>query len=155
MSYDLNRWVGIGRLTKDIEIKYLADGKAVGKMSIAVGGMKKDQVSFFNVTLWSKTAENASNYLHKGSQVAIDGRLEQRNWTDQSGQKRSMVEIVAERIQFIGGKPAEGARNSGGQPEQKSEPAATYEDNFYEDSTEVYGESHLDKAVEYEMNGYG
>jgi single-strand DNA-binding protein len=135
MSYDLNRWVGIGRLTKDIEIKYLADGKAVGKMSIAVGGMKKDQVSFFNVVVWGKTAENAANFLSKGKQCAIDGRLEQRSWKAQDGTNRSVVEIIADRLEFLGGKPAEGARSSGGQPAQKPEPEATYEDNFY-DSTD-------------------
>ena len=136
MSWDINRVIVVGRLSNDVELKYTPSNTAVAHFGIAVGGKPKPDgkpsVSFFNVVVWGKTAENAVNFLSKGKQCAIDGRLEQRSWTDQSGQKRSVVEIVADRLEFIGGKPAEGARNSGAQPAQKPEPTATYEDNFYD-----------------------
>src|SRR5208337_2437905 len=98
MSWDINRFITVGRLTGDVELKYTPNGTAVARFGIAVGGKPKsdgsDSVSFFNVVVWGKGAENCSNYLSKGKQVALDGRLEQRSWVTQDGSKRSVVEII-------------------------------------------------------------
>lgn len=107
MSWDINRWIGIGRLTKDVELKYTPSNTAVANISIAVAGKPqegKDKVSFFNVVLWGKTAENCANYIGKGSKIAVDGHLEQRTWKAQDGTNRSVVEIIAERIEFLDSK---------------------------------------------------
>jgi len=106
MSWDINRVLVIGRLTRDVELKYTPSGAPVANFAIAVGGMPSkdgsDNVSFFNIVAWGKIAENISNYLSKGKQVAIDGRLDQRRWKAQDGSNRSVVEIIAERVEFLG-----------------------------------------------------
>ena len=106
MSWDINRVLVIGRLTRDVELKYTPSGVPVANFGIAVGGMPSkdgsENVSFFNIVAWGKIAENISNYLSKGKQVAIDGRLDQRRWKAQDGSNRSVVEIIAERVEFLG-----------------------------------------------------
>jgi single-strand DNA-binding protein len=101
MAWDINRVVLIGNLTRDVELRYTSNGTPVAKLGIAVGGMQKDSVSFFNVVVWNKQAENCSKYLSRGKRVAIDGRLEQRTWEAQDGTKRSSVEIIADRVEFL------------------------------------------------------
>lgn len=95
-----NKVLIIGNLTRDPELRYNPSGKAVANLSIAVKGSKKDDVSFFDVVAWEKTAELCSSYLAKGSGVLIEGRLDQRRW-EQDGQKRSKVEIIANNVQFL------------------------------------------------------
>lgn len=106
MSWDINRVLVIGRLTRDVELKYTPSGAPVANFGIAVGGKPsqngEENVSFFNIVVWGKSAENCSNYLSKGKQCAIDGRLDQRRWKAQDGSNRSVVEIVAERVEFLG-----------------------------------------------------
>lgn len=103
MAWDINKVVLVGRLSSDVELKHnQSSDKSVARFSIAVSGMSRDSVSFFNVVVWGKSAETANQYLSKGKQVAIDGRLEQRTWTTQNGSHRSVVEIIAERLQFLG-----------------------------------------------------
>lgn len=120
MAWDINKVVLVGRLSSDVELKHnQSSDKSVARFSIAVGGMSKDSVSFFNVVVWGKSAETANQYLSKGKQVAIDGRLEQRTWTTQDGSRRSTVEIIAERLQFLGVKE-ESSRQQ--EPINKNEP---------------------------------
>jgi len=123
----INRVVLVGRLTRDPEIRYTPSGVAMATMGIAVDkniareNQKEGEptADFFNVVAWRHSAEFASNYLNKGRLVAIDGRLQQRSWVDQQGQKRSVVEVVADRLQGLdkredgegGGAP----RSGGGQ----------------------------------------
>lgn len=106
MSWDINRVIMVGRLTNNIELKYTPSGSAVARFCLAVGGRQKsdgsDSVSFFNIVVWGKAAETCSNYLAKGKQIALDGRLEQRSWTAQDGAKKSVVEVIAERVEFLG-----------------------------------------------------
>ncbi len=114
MAWDINHVVVIGRLTKDPELTYTQSGSAVCKFSIAVnrssGSQESDgSASFFNIVAWNKTAEICKEYLAKGRQVGIDGRLQQRRWEAQDGSKRSSVEIVANNVQFFGS-----GRGSGG-----------------------------------------
>ena len=136
MSWDINRVILVGRLTKDCDLKYTGNGTAVLSFSIAVGLKTKPDgsknTSFFNVVVWSKLAELCSTYLHKGSQIAIDGRLEQRSWTAQDGSRRSVVEVIAERIEFIGGNPV----NKEKEP-APAQPADGFYDNTNFDPTPV------------------
>lgn len=110
MSWDINHVVVVGRLTKDPELTYTQSGAAVCRFSIAVnrtssGSAGRDQeegTSFFNIVAWNKTAEICKEYLTKGKQVGIDGRLQQRRWLGQDGMRRNSVEIVANNVQFFG-----------------------------------------------------
>jgi single-strand DNA-binding protein len=105
---DLNRVVLIGRLTRDAELKYTANGQAVCKFSIAVNRRKKngeqwvDEANFFDVVVWGRQGESLNQYLVKGKQVGIDGELRQDRW-EQDGQNRSKVEVVVNNIQLLGG----------------------------------------------------
>lgn len=106
---DINNVNIIGRLTRDPEVRTTNNGMSVCKMSIAVNGMKKDDVSFFDVTAWSRVAENCGKYLKKGSQVGINGSLRQNRFQTKEGQNRSKVEINANNVQFICSKSSSNA----------------------------------------------
>lgn len=105
---DLNRLNIIGRITKDCTFGYLNSGSAKADFSIAVNDKKKngnewvDEVSYFNLTVWGKTAENLKPYLVKGRQVAIDGKLKQDRW-EKDGKTQSAIKIIVENIQILGG----------------------------------------------------
>ena len=129
---DLNTVNIIGRTTREIserDFGYTSGGTARLKMSIAVnrsekrGGEWADKVSFFDVTVWGKTAENIKPYLHKGKQIAVDGYLDQQRW-EKDGQKYSKVCIIANNVQLLGGNEAQGAA----QPTAPQEPAGGYSD---------------------------
>jgi single-strand DNA-binding protein len=115
MANDLNKVMIIGRLTRDPELSYIPSGTAVCKFGIACGrtytfnNEKKEEVSFFNCVAWSKPGEIIAQYCKKGKQLCITGRLQQRSWEDQSGAKRSTVEIVVEDFQFLSPKDSSGA----------------------------------------------
>jgi len=126
MSWNLNRVILIGRLAHDPELKYTPSGAAVVKFSLAVGGRPKsngeETVSFIYVTVWGKPAERFAEYQKKGNQIAVDGRLEQKSWTNQEGQKRSSTEVIAERIEYLGrssknqNEPYSGGESAHGEP---------------------------------------
>ena len=114
----MNVVVLIGRMVADAELKYTPSGLAVATFSIAVNRRFKSDsgektADFFNVVAWKQSAEYISNYGGKGKQVAVNGRLQQRTWVQQDGQKRSVVEVVAENMQLLDSKPREG---QAGQP---------------------------------------
>jgi single-strand DNA-binding protein len=96
----------IGNLTREPEIRYLRDGQATAQLGVAVNRRWQDRTtqewqeatSFFDVVCWREMAENASESLARGSRVIVTGRLEQRSWETQDGDKRSKVEIVADEI---------------------------------------------------------
>jgi single-strand DNA-binding protein len=96
----------VGNLTRDPELRYTPSGQAQCTVGVAVNRVwtdrqtneKKENVSFFNVVLWREMAENAGECLSKGMRVIVNGRLEQRSWETQEGEKRSVVEIVADEI---------------------------------------------------------
>lgn len=106
-STDMNHVALIGRATKDVELKYTQGGTAVASLSIAnnktwtQNGEKKEQVSFFNIVAWAKLGETIAQYVKKGDRIAIEGRLQQRSW-EKDGQKHSVVEVIAENVQFLG-----------------------------------------------------
>jgi single-strand DNA-binding protein len=108
MANDINSVVLIGRLTRESELKFLANGTAVARFSLAVNRIKgsaeqrEEEVSFFEVTLWGKQAETLNPYLTKGRQICLTGELRQSR-CEQDGQSRSKIEIVAQSIQLLGG----------------------------------------------------
>jgi single-strand DNA-binding protein len=102
----MNHIVLIGRLTRDPELRYTPNGVAVATFDLAVDRDVKNQqgereVDFIRIVAWQKTAENVANYLKKGRLVAVDGRLQIRNYETQDGQKRKAAEVVASRVQFL------------------------------------------------------
>ena len=107
---NINRVVMTGNLTADPELRSTAGGTSVCSLRIACNTRRKDASSgewvdkpnYFNVTVWGAQGENAARYLSKGRPVAIDGRLEWREWEAQDGAKRSAVDIIADSVQFLG-----------------------------------------------------
>lgn len=110
MSYDTNVVVLTGRLTRDVEFSYTQQSNvALCKFSIAnnpPAKTEKDVASFFNVIVWDKLAERCKQYLVKGSQILVVGRLIQRRYDDKEGQARSVIEIIGNSVQFLGPKAA-------------------------------------------------
>jgi single-strand DNA-binding protein len=104
-----NKVILIGNLTRDVELRYLPNGSSVGKFGLATNrkwkdaqnGELKQEVMFIDITVFGRSAEIANQYLRKGSKVLVEGRLSLNQWTDQSGQKRSKHEIVADSVQFM------------------------------------------------------
>ena len=115
---NINRVIITGNLTADPDLRALPSGTSVCKLRVACNGRKKDSASgewvdkpnFFDVTVWGAQGENCARYLAKGRGVAIDGRLEWREWETPEGTKRQAVDIVADTVQFLGG----GREESGG-----------------------------------------
>jgi len=107
MAGDLNRVILIGRLTRDPELRYTQSGTGVASFSIAnnrtysVSGEKKEEVSYFDCVAWSKLGEIITEYCKRGQRIAIEGRMQQRRWDDQEGNKRSKIEVVVENFQFL------------------------------------------------------
>ena len=96
----------IGRLVADPELRYTPQGKAVATFSVAVdrgfkGADGQKQTDFFNIVVWGKTAENCSNFIGKGRQVAIKGSIQNRSYEDNNGVKKYITEIVADEVQFL------------------------------------------------------
>ncbi len=136
---DLNVSVLIGRVTRDIgenDFGYLPNGTARMNTSIAVNrSVKKgdswtDEVSYFDITIWGKTAENLKPYIKKGTQISVQGYLKQDRW-EKEGRKMSKVVIVANEVRLLGGKP----EGQGGQPQGQSygQPAPANDDGFPSD----------------------
>ena len=105
---DINSVIIVGRLTRDVELKYMNNGNAVASMSIAVNRSKKEgdqwvsEAHFFDVSYFGKGAEAVKPYLTKGKQIAIQGSLRQNRW-EKDGQKQSRVVIVADSVELLGG----------------------------------------------------
>jgi len=115
-----NKVILVGNLTRDVELRHTPGGTAVGELGLAVNrtwydkqsNEKKEEVTFVEVTLWGRQAEVASEYLGKGREVLIEGRLQMDSWDDkQTGAKRYKLKVVGESMTMIGGK--------GGQPRQQ------------------------------------
>lgn len=119
---NLNRVLLIGRLTRDPELRYTATGTPVADFGLAVNRFRKnpdgttqEETTFVDITTWSRTAELASQYLGKGRQVFVEGRLKFDQWTSPEGQKRSKLTVVADNLQFLDAKGSapEGAGGQG------------------------------------------
>ena len=110
----MNKVILLGRLTKDVELRYTqTSNTAVASFSLAVNRRftkegEERQADFFNIVAWNKLAETSSNYLRKGIQVALLGRLQTRTWEDEQNVKHYVTEVIAEEIEFIESKKAQG-----------------------------------------------
>jgi single-strand DNA-binding protein len=111
MAGNINRVIITGNLTKDPELRAVGE-TSVCKLRVACNGRRKnnqtgqweDAPNYFDVTVWGQQGENCSRFLNKGRGVAIDGRLQWREWDGPDGQKRQAVDIIAETVQFLGGR---------------------------------------------------
>jgi single-strand DNA-binding protein len=138
---NINRVVLTGNLTTDPELRSLpGSGTSVCKLRVAcntrrkgAGGDWEDKPNFFDVTVWGAQGENCARYLSKGRPVAIDGRLEWREWQDQQGNKRQSIDIIADSVQFLGGRDDSGGGQSNGFTPRSDVPANT--DDFQPVST--------------------
>jgi single-strand DNA-binding protein len=118
-----NKVILLGNLTRDPELRYTPQGSAVCEFALALNyvytnkqtGQKVEEVSFIDIVAWGKTGEICAEYLKKGRQVMIEGRLKQDRWEAQDGKKMSKVRVTAENVQFVGSRPAgEGGGGGGG-----------------------------------------
>lgn len=123
----MNRVFLIGNLTKDPELRYTPQGTAVSTLRIAVNNMFKDKngqmqkdVCFVNIVVWGQIAETCNQYLQKGRQIFVEGRLQSRSWQDSEGKNRSVMEVRASRVQFMPRAVKEEAKgiDLGDQPEE-------------------------------------
>ena len=132
---NVNVVVITGNLTRDPELRHLGSGTAVCKLRVAVNSRRKDgqtgewvdKPNYFDVTVWGAQGENCASYLSKGRPVAVEGRLDWREWEDQGGNKRQSVEIIANTVQFLGSRDGSGGGGNGGgggfSPPQSDVPA--------------------------------
>lgn len=149
---DLNHVVLIGRLTRDLgaderSFGYVGNGQARANVSIAVNRSRKngeqwvEEVNYFDITIWGKTAENLKPYLTKGKMIAVDGYLKQDRW-EKDGQKMSKVSIVANSVQLLGGRGDSSSSNNGSSFQQTAAPSNNFQNNNY--SQESYGDTGSD-----------
>jgi single-strand DNA-binding protein len=118
---NINRVVLTGNLTRDPELRSTPSGTSVCSLRVACNTRRKDasgewvdKPNYFDITIWGKQGENAAQYLEKGRPVAVDGRLEWREWQDKEGNKRQSVDIIADSVQFLGGRGEDGGGGNGG-----------------------------------------
>ncbi len=106
----VNKVILVGRLGQNPEVRYTPSGAAVANFSIATNenwmdkaGQKQERTEWHRVVVWGKSAENCSQYLSKGRQIYVEGRLQTRQWQDKDGQTKYTTEIQAQTVQFLGG----------------------------------------------------
>jgi single-strand DNA-binding protein len=111
MAANINRVVLVGNLTRDPELRHTPGGTPVCSLRVAVNDRKRDETgnwvdapNYFSVSVFGNQAENCAQYLSKGRPVGVDGKLRWREWQAQDGSKREAVEIVADSVQFLGGR---------------------------------------------------
>jgi single-strand DNA-binding protein len=116
----VNKVILVGNLGRDPEVRFTANGKAVARFSVATSevwndteGTRQERTEWHNVVVWGKQAESCGQYLQKGRQVYIEGSIRSRQYDDKDGNKKYITEVIAQRVQFLGGGRAGGA---GAQP---------------------------------------
>ncbi len=133
MAANFNKVIIAGNLTRDPELRTVGSGTACCQMSMAINrtwfdkpsNSKKEETTFVEVTLWGKQAENAGEYLQKGSSVLVEGRLKLDTWDDKAtGQKRSKLVIVGEAVQFLTMKSD--GKSGGRQERQEQQPSGGF-----------------------------
>ena len=148
MARGINKVILVGNLGKDPEIRYSASGAAIANITIATSdswkdkqtGEKQERTEWHRVVFFNRLAEVVGEYLKKGSQVYVEGRLQTRKWQDKEGQDRYTTEIVASEMQMLGGRGApagdgQGSHGSSPAPSQPSAPQGNAGgfDNFDDD----------------------
>ena len=137
-----NRVYLMGNLTKDPELRFTPQGTAVANLRLAVNRKYrtktqelKEEVCFITAVVWNKQAETCNQYLKKGSGLFVEGRLQSRSWEDNAGQKRSVIEVRAERVQFLGRAPSrEGQEPLGTSPEEQQQQDTSTENAWLDES---------------------
>lgn len=134
----MNKVILIGRLTRDPELRYTGSNTPVATFSLAVNRPFTNQsgereADFINCVVWRKLAETVKNYLSQGSQVAVEGRIQTRNYDDQNGQKRYVTEVIVENIDFVGSR----RDNAQGQASQSAPAMSSANFNNQPTSTEA------------------
>ena len=134
----LNRVLIIGNLGRDPEVRFTGTGKAVGRFPVATSdvwtdneGQRQERTEWHNVVVFGKQAETCGQYLAKGRQVFVEGAVRSRQYDDKDGNKRYITEIVAQRVQFLGGRGEGGGRQAqaGGPADDAPPPVASAEDD--------------------------
>jgi len=135
MSRGLNKVMLIGHLGKDPEMRYTPSGRPVTTFTVAtsrswntVDGERHQETEWFNIVAWGNLAEICKQYLTKGQQVYIEGRLQTRRWEDKEGNKHSSVEVVANEMMFLGDRRE--ANNNQQAESEETEPPSADEDEF-------------------------
>jgi single-strand DNA-binding protein len=123
----VNKVILVGNLGRDPELRYTQGGQAVANFTLATtdrftskdGGERQERTEWHRIVAWGRTAELCAQYLSKGRSVYVEGRLQTREWEDKEGQKRRTTEVVAQTVQFLGGRDGggSGARSGGAGPE--------------------------------------
>jgi len=129
---NFNKVILLGNLTRDPELRYTPKGMAIAKIGLAINrnwtsesGEKKEEVTFVDVDIFGRTAENVAQYMKKGRPIMIEGRLRLDQWDDkQTGQKRSRLGVVAETVQFLGSPSGGSGGGDGGEAPRRSAPAS-------------------------------
>ncbi len=145
MARGINKVILVGNLGADPETRYTASGSAVTNIRLATteawrdrqSGDKQEKTEWHRIVFFNRLAEIAGEYLRKGSQVYIEGKLQTRKWQDQGGQDRYTTEIVANEMQMLGGRaggpddraPASGGFRDNGPPSQTGEPEPDFQDD--------------------------
>lgn len=120
-----NKVIVLGNLTRSPELKYSKTGTAIASFGIAAnrkfkqGDELKEEVCFLDVTVFGKQAESAAQYLDKGRQALVEGRLQQQRWETDGGEKRSKLVVIAESVTFIGHKPSDDLHGGPEEPPQE------------------------------------
>ena len=131
----MNRVALIGRISRDIDLRYTSSGTAVCQINVAVNRPvqkdKEPEADFINVVVWDKQAENAAKYLAKGSLIAVEGRIQTRNYDNDEGKKVYVTEVVASHIEFL---------SSASKSEKQTEQEQTNEQNTEQDPYAEFGQ---------------
>jgi single-strand DNA-binding protein len=131
MARGINKVILVGNLGQDPEVRYMPSGGAVANISIATSeswkdkqtGQPVDKTEWHRIVFFNRLAEIAGEYLKKGSQVYVEGKLQTRKWQDQAGVDRYSTEVVANELQMLGGRQGQGDNNMGGDPGYSAEPS--------------------------------
>lgn len=127
----MNKVLLIGRLTKDAELRYTPNGKAVASFTVAVQ-RNKEEADFINCVAWNKVAENLANYTSKGSLVGVEGSIQTRSYKNNEGKTVYVTEVWAQSVEFLSK-----GKGSGEQKESVSKPSRTSDDPFYNDGKPI------------------
>lgn len=136
MASGVNKVLLIGRLGGDPEVRYTSNGGAVANFNMATNeswtdkaGQKQERTEWHKVVVWGKLGELCGQYLSKGRQAYVEGRLQTRDWTDKDGNKRYTTEVVAQNVQFLGGGAERGASSGDYQGSSDFAPSAPSQDS--------------------------
>ena len=116
----VNKVILVGNLGRDPELRYIPSGQAVANFTLATNdrwrdkeGNNQERTEWHRIVVWGKSAENCAQYLQKGRSVYVEGRLQTREWEDKEGNKRQTTEVVAQTVQFLGGRGGAGGGSAG------------------------------------------